>query len=159
MSCRCEHPLPHPDEDRRPHACLRCSMSIPPDCYSTDTTIAWFFKRLEEGIFPLKTPPSQRRMYWALVDVCLNRENAGRETFENEYLGRDNLTEAIEEIADGINYLFFDVLKARRVEGEDNDMDVVLQTAHHGVKFFEGLADIKGKRKGAPEIRAVREDA
>lgn len=138
--CECLPPRPYPAPHKR-HTCVRCLGEIRREWTSNDTNLSAFFDRLAEAApdFPL----------WMerVREQCIARERAGRDRFGFEYLTRDNATEATEEAADGLLYMYLDALKARR-DGEDDHSDVALTAAYHFAQAHRYSQMLREKRRG-----------
>lgn len=122
MSCQCEVPEPH--SNARYNCCAKCLKVLDSSCLADTYKLDRFFDRL---------PGIDQK----LKEMCHAREQAGRVRFRYGYLGRDNVAECREEIADGLNYLFFEGLRDR---WDDRDKDTrLLIAAHHLAQAFEAL--------------------
>ena len=139
--CPCEKPEP---QINRPHVCVKCGDSLPERWTTNDATLAQFFGRLEET-FP--APPPWFEKFKGQV---LARERAGRSTFRQSFLARDNLAEGLEEAADLALYSALDHLVTIRKEGEDRDFDQVLTAAWHAAQSWAALDRLAHKRRGTP---------
>lgn len=82
-------------------------------------------------------------------DICLSREYAGRDTFGYRFHGRDNERDTKEEIADGVNYSLFGVLRRQRQEDETLD-DMALMATFYAFKWFATVREIERRISGAP---------
>ncbi len=82
-------------------------------------------------------------------DNCLAREGRGRDHFGYTFMGRNNAIEGLEEAADGTNYAFMEVLRARRA-GAEEFQDIAATAAYHFFKAYEQLTLLHNKRNGAP---------
>jgi hypothetical protein len=140
--CECEKPSYKP---QKPEVCVRCGFPMNPAWVSSDATHEAFWRRLEDALYPNGAPDS----FLALKLQSQNRERAGRHIFGFEYLKKDNLAEATEEISDAEIYIALDSLQTIRERGSDQDMDMVLTAMAKGVEFYEALLRLRHKRRGA----------
>jgi hypothetical protein len=147
--CICEKPIPSPIPA---HAgqCLRCVSKI--ESLTTDDTVAKFFDRLGESLFPYDPFGElvSSDAWESFREHCERRELAGRDTFGNRFMSRDSILEAEEEAADLALYLLLDNLRHELEEGEDRDVDLVMTVAMFAFKGYEALLRLKAKRAGAP---------
>lgn len=124
MACQC--PVPQIHVNSRYNSCASCLKPIDQDVVSDTAKLQGFLNRIP-GI------PA------ALIIQCHQRELAGRQEFGLQYLGRDNVDECFQEIADGQNYLFFETLVDRR-DGREEDVNLV-RAAHHLSQAYEILLE------------------
>lgn len=172
--CNCIVPRPRgatpnkPNDDER---CVECGLYINPAWTSNDGTMAEFFDRLEESLFPLgvlaATPNDDLRAFHAFRLQAEVREIAGRRRFQHRHLGRDNPREATEEAADFANYMLYSLLADRR-RGEREEWPIALSGAadafrawrwavalrgHKHTGFSEGSQDLSAPQDGSPSAR------
>lgn len=146
MSCDCPTPREGPNP-RSKGSCLKCGKIIDSSYVTSDETHAEFTDRLR-SCFPGGSPPG----FEDFCRIALERSRGGREQFGHAHLDRDrdNCREAEDEATDLLNYMHFDVLRARR-EGEgDQDIDLALTTAFYAWKAFESARRLSEKRHGSP---------
>jgi len=126
MGRECDCPTPQDAGKNRPGYCRICGGRISERWTSNDRTIQEFMDHLLSlpGVDP------------ALIHQCVKRERTGREEFGHKFLARENEAEALEELADFVNYLLFRVLRARR-EGRPEKLEFVLQAAHHAALAYD----------------------
>lgn len=140
----CNCPAPYESSDsRKAGTCNRCGKLINPEHLSSDSNVREFFDNFARGL-PTITPA-----FHDLRRQCELRERAGRSQFGLRYLGRDNQREGLEEEADGVNYVYFDLLKCDR-EGIDPDLDLAMTEAYHLYKAYEANRRRAERRRGAP---------
>lgn len=94
--------------------------------------------------------PSLPLSYPAFRETCESRERDGRPHFGLRYLGRDNIEDALEELADGANYAMFDVQKAERENGERRDEELAYALAMKCAEAYELALALRAKRRGSP---------
>lgn len=145
MICQCPKPSEHVSPMRQ-GTCVQCSGILSPFWLSSDTTLNEFWDRLGMGMYYGEPSPA----FEHLREAATKRERAGRTEFGLRYLSRDNLAEAVEELADFANYLFFDCLNTIRTEGHDPDLDLTLTAASKAVEALEHLEHLAARRRGAP---------
>lgn len=139
--CTCKTPRPSSDP-RRKDSCVVCGRIIHKEWSSSN--IAPMLDRLTN--FP---DVRWSKDYIAFRDLCLGRERAGRDHFGFRFLGRNNLRDIMEELADGTNYQLFEVIKRRRGEQEPLE-DLALAGAYHAFKWFQIVREIEHRAQGAP---------
>ena len=155
--CQCPQPR-NSINPRKAGSCLICGRMLDPEWVSSESTMQEIFKGLAwsmpYGEAIQKNPATLQEeltddflAFWA---DCSERERAGRPRFGFSYLARNNEREALEEWADGANYLAFSHLKAIRDEGDDEDMDVALTAMFHAFKAHQATRRLSRKRHGAP---------
>lgn len=109
-----------------------------------------FWSRLESSyggwISPAYNIPDEQIQ---LRHLATQRERAGRPEFGDAWRDRDNIAELAEELADAINYLYFET---RRDDAEniDPEWDVVLEIADALLTAQRLLPTLYRKHKGAP---------
>lgn len=149
--CGCEQREPSHDPRRSPDFCGHCGKRFPnPEWDQSDENFIQFWERIEASYpgwqHPLYEPPDEQQ---TLRLQTTHRELAGREHFGYAYLGRDNIAEAREEIADCLMYLYLDTLKCRR-EDTDPEWDVVLEIADDLLSAYGKLNQLRHKHRGVP---------
>jgi hypothetical protein len=156
VSCRCPKPATSVNPRRR-EVCGKCDHNLDPRWVSSDETMGEIFRRLAEampyGEAMVRNPMGGDEMtddFMAFEAHCLGRERAGRDTFGFAYLDRENEVEALEEWADGANYLAMSYLRKVREEGDDDDFDLVLTIMRHAFKAHQATRQLRAKRHGAP---------
>lgn len=144
--CECPRPSRHPSPFHAT-SCVKCGGFLPSTWVSNDVLLDRFWTRLEEGMFP----GNAEIPLWfeTLKRKVFAREHEGRDLYDLAYLGRDNLSEADDEAADAIVYLYLDHLNAQR-QGGDHDFGHVLDTASCAALYFGKNQDLKHFRRGAP---------
>lgn len=140
FECKCSPPRPYPAPHKK-HTCVRCLGLVSSEWTSSDSNLAAFFGRLEEAA------PDSPLWMERVREQCEQRERAGRERFGWEYLSRNNATEATEEAADGLLYMYLDALRARR-DGDDDLSDVALTAAYHFAQAHRFSRMLNEKRAG-----------
>lgn len=140
--CHCKTPRPSSDP-RRQNSCVVCGRLIHHK--------EWSSSNIRPILDRLTNFPDVRwsKDYIAFRDLCFSREKAGRESFGYRFLGRDNERDTLEEIADGVNYGLFSVIRRKREEEEPLD-DIALQAAYYAFKWFQTVLEIKRRAGGAP---------
>ena len=139
----CECPQPEPMVNK-PSTCVRCGYHLPERWTTNDESVGQFFDRLEESF---TAPPPSFEKFRAHV---LAREKAGRPTFRQSFLARQNIEEGLEEAADLALYSCLDHLVTIRREGEDRDFDAALTAAYHACLAYAALDRLNHKRHGTP---------
>ena len=137
--CECREPNPyqHPEKG---DTCVQCSGYISPRWTSNNQTVAAFFDRLEQSMFPVSLDDLPD--WWERFRMhCEARELAGRSRFRHSLCRRNNPGEGMEEAADGALYALFDCLVSRRA-GEDEEIDIALTAAYHFAKAHEALSHL-----------------
>lgn len=115
-----------------------------------DHTFASFFDRFEESHMGWQRPDYETPAHLQSLRLqCQQREVAGRKSFGNAYLQRDNIAEAREEISDCVNYLHFEALK-NELRGRDPEWDLVLEAAECMAEAYRHLAHLDARYRGAP---------
>lgn len=114
-----------------------------PEWVSSDETFNEFFDRLAESV-----PGASD--FEAFRAQCAARERAGRQTFGVQYLDRRNAIEALEEAADGANYLFFHALQKVKQGRREEDIDSDLMAAYYFYKAWSAAAQAERKDHQAP---------
>ena len=145
--CSCARPSEHVNPAKK-GKCVAEDALLDDAWMANDRTSHDFWTALEAGMFPGEAP----EWFFAFKAKAVARERAGRDTFGFEYLSpdRDNLAEAVEELADFVIYLSLESLKQRRMnDGVDEDFDVVLSSSALAVRAFEQLQRLRHKRRGA----------
>ena len=139
--CTCETPKPSTDP-RRTTSCRVCGRVIRKE---------WSSSNIGPMLDRLTNFPDVRwsKDYIAFRDLCLGRERAGRDHFGFRFLGRNNERDAYEEIADGVNYGLFGVLRRKRGEEEPLE-DMALMAAYHAFKWFQAVREIEQRASGVP---------
>lgn len=145
FACKCEKPSEHPSPLRK-GTCVKCCGELGAFWMSSDQTLNEWWDRLKMGMFFGEPSASFDR----IRAVATQREHDGRKDYGLRYLGRANLEEAVEEVADFLNYLFFDSLNTIRREGHDPDIDLVLTAAAKACEAMEHLDHLRARRRGAP---------
>lgn len=150
FECRCEAPAASPNP-RSAGTCNRCLGLLAPRWTSNAQTVSAFYARLAEALFGYGPDGELLTEPWfdAFVDQAKARELAGRDKFGHRYLTRDNRVEALEEWTDGSNYLFFDSLQELRAEGDDADIDLVLDVAYHAALAYRSTLRLAAKRRSS----------
>lgn len=153
MSCACREPDPCVDP-RRASTCQRCGKPIDQDAdwIVNDRTHAEYLDRVEHTLraalkWPSKKPPPPEWLYFR--QLCLQREQDGRDRFGLGYLGRDNIQAGIEEDSDSENYNWFHLLQTIKM-GETPEWDLVLTLAFHNYMAYLTRLRIKAKQRGEP---------
>jgi len=123
MACQC--PVPQIHVNPRYNSCASCLKPIDQDVVSDTAKLQGFLNRIPGVPAPL-------------VLQCHAREQAGRQEFGLEYLGRNNIEAFTEEASDGVNYLFFRSLQDRRA-GREEDTDLY-RAAYHLAEAYRILA-------------------
>lgn len=142
----CECAVPEPNLSPHKKACIRCGFLIPTRWSSNDETLRDFLDGFERTFAAWPHIPE----WWNTFRVHLEaRERAGRKTFRQTFLGRNNIQEAREEVVDLGLYVFLDGLKQKRGGGE-NDADVVMELMRHAAEAYRLLDVLQHKRHGAP---------
>lgn len=108
--------------------CQRCAKLLFDDYLSNDDNLAEFFG-LVSDIPGVDTE---------ILSVAAQRERDGRDFYGLAYLSRNNIAEAIEEVADLIVYLYLHRLRGRR-DGYEVDMASLLEAAMHGAYAYNAL--------------------
>lgn len=139
--CSCPQPERKP---QKPDVCVRCGFYLNPRWMSNDATIQSFYDGVANG-FSGGAP----EWFDTFRLHCEQREYAGRKTFRESYLARDNVREGTEEAADGANYAFFKSLQEKRAGG-DPQMDLALTAAQHFALAYKALAQMNDKDRGKP---------
>lgn len=98
------------------------------DYLSSDDNLSQFFRLLED--IP--------EVNGHLLQVAADRERGGRVEYGLGYLGKNNLDEAVEELADLIIYCYLHWLRARR-DGYDVNMAALLEAVTHGCYAYNAL--------------------
>ena len=117
---------------------------------SDDDSVKEFYDRLEEATFTLQDlmgekPSAELRDFRVFRAQCEERERAGRGRWGDQYLARDNCTEATEEGADLANYNMFDILQARHYN-EEEDWAIALTAARHAFLAHRYSRALRAKR-------------
>lgn len=157
----CECPAPHDSPDPRKHrVCGRCDKLKEGPGVSTEETFNQFHDWLEEGFFRQwsatekannpKGEEVERQFYRALRELARRREDAGKETFGLAYLGRDNIAEVYEEIADVFNYCYEEDLKTFRRFGDHREIDTLMEGLRLIYLGTEMIGGYKRKIRGSP---------
>lgn len=120
---------------------------------ANDRTHNEYLDRMESALrevegWPRDKPPPDA--WQTFRSLCLGREAAGRERWGAAHLTKDNLSEAVEEAADFANYLYFDLLCARRERGEHEDLSLALTACWHSYRAYLATQQLRAKRTGAP---------
>jgi hypothetical protein len=147
-TCLIPHDSPNP---RHEGACASCGFRIPPEWTSRE--VRPFLDRLGDAIPGAVNPKTGKPSpTWAAFRrVCERREEDGRLVFgEASIHSRDNISEALEEAADGANYAAFDHIVTRHREGQDGDIDLALTVAQKFYEAYEALVMLDAKRHHAP---------
>lgn len=118
--------------------------------YAQPTTLNEFFDRLADGIFPGADPQRIPDLFYAFRHQCEARFQAGEEEFGDEWMGRDNLAESLEEACDLANYMHFDYLQHLVKEGNDDDIALCLEGARFAYLSWRCTRELAAKRRGAP---------
>lgn len=145
FTCACANPSEHPSPMRR-GTCVQCCGMLSPFWLSTDSTLNEFWDRLRMGMF--YDEPSSA--FDHLRQEATRREREGRRLYGLKYLSQNNLSEAVDELSDFCNYIFFDYLNTIRREGHDPDLDVTLTAVAKVVEAMEHLEHLRSRRRGAP---------
>ena len=143
--CDCIPPLPGPEREgfRNHLSCRKCGRLIDEEILSSDQNLRAFFDDIARAL-PAITPA-----FHDLRFQCELREHAGRGHFGLKYLARDNLAEGREEEADGLTYIYLDLLRCQR-EGWDEDRDLAQTEAYHLYKAYEANRRRAERRRGSP---------
>lgn len=112
--------------------CQRCARVLDDQYLSNDANLSEFFGLVSD------IPGIDRN----LLEVAAQRERMGREEYGLKYLGRDNIGEAVEEIADLIIYCYLHWLKAKR-DGVYLDMAPLIEAAVHGAYAYNALKRLR----------------
>lgn len=143
MTCACPKPTEHPNP-RCSDTCVKCGRALEGDWLATSESMGELHDLLLEGR-PIHDYAGFRQHAEA-------REFAGRTKFGLAYLSKDNCADGLEEAADGGNYSFFEIHKARR-EGEDPDITALcLDAAYHFAQAHASLRQAMASRAGAPGV-------
>lgn len=137
--CTCNTPRPSSDP-RKLTDCVVCGRYVRPE---------WSSSQIGAMIDRLKDIPEVQtsRVFQGLRDLCVRREEAGRDQFGFRFLGRNNEQDVREEIADGINYQLFGTIRRRR-EGKEPYDEMALTGAFHAVRWYEANCEIERKLRG-----------
>lgn len=127
--CQCETPQLRA---YRGSNCQRCARLLDDEYLSNDANLTEFFGLVSDipGIDS------------SILEVAAQRERMGREEYGLKYLGRDNISEAVEEIADLMIYCYLHWLKAKR-EGVYLDMAPLIEAAVHGAYAYNALKRLR----------------
>lgn len=139
--CGCK--TPHPKSDPRfATSCVVCGRHIHQE---------WSSEHIAPMIDRLTDIPEVQlsQDFRGFRELCVGREQDGREHFGFRYLGRNNEADAAEEVADLVNYAAFGVLKRLREERDPLD-DMALMAAFHAFRCYAIIRDIERKDGGAP---------
>lgn len=143
--CTCENPVIV--SDPRLKDCRRCLGKV--ESLTNDENVAAFFTRLAETLFkhnPLTGELMTSEAWDTFTEHCQQRERAGRDTFGNRFMERDNLEDAREEAADLALYLLLDSLREVLNGGVDRDIDLALTGALYAFRAYETTLQLHGKR-------------
>lgn len=148
--CKCPIPNPRYKTPNRPNdheRCLRCGDWINPAWTSNDQTMAEFYDRLEEAIFPLgalraPTPNEELAAFREFRAQAEVREIVGRKKFGHRLHARDNPREASEEAADLANYMLFGLLVERRA-GDREEWALALTAAKHAFLAWQNALALR----------------
>lgn len=110
-----------------------------------DQAFKEFFDHLQFS-FPGKVPDG----FLAFRHHCEERERAGRTTFGDSYLERDNILESLEELGDFGIYMYLDHRKENR-RGADDDIALVLQGCFFAYQAYDCARRLSAKRRGSPQ--------
>jgi hypothetical protein len=88
--------------------------------------------------------------YQAIRDHAEAREFAGREKFGMRYLSRDNCSEALEEAADGLNYVWFEEHRLRRTAPDPDVSAWLMNAAYFFSMAHQALRQAMAAREGSP---------
>lgn len=135
----CDCPTPNQAVNpRRRDTCQTCLGYIDPKWTSNATTFRAFYGRLADAL------PGEPWLD-AFISHCQKREEAGRDKFGHDCLGRDNAVEAAEEFTDGGNYFFFAQLQKFRA-GEEIPWDLLLEGAKHAALAWRAAQMLRAHR-------------
>jgi len=123
--CQCRVPQLRAYKGRN---CQRCARLLDDEYLSNDENLSEFFGLLGE------IPGVDKR----LLEVAANREREGRTEYGLRYLGRNNISEAVEEVADLIIYCYLHWLKAKR-DGVILEMAPLIEAAMYGAYAYNAL--------------------
>lgn len=118
VGCQCPVPV---EKSWQAGSCRQCGKLIPREIVATTEKLQAFFDRAQ-------IPAN-------LADGCHAREQVGRKHFGLEYLGRDNVQEFLEEMADGVNYLAFQTLCDIRGGAAESDPALIEAAYYLGEAF------------------------
>ena len=147
--CDCEAPNPYP-APHKAHTCVKCLGWINPAWTSNDKTMGAFLSSLARilDLDPEVAPSANNEAWQRFRAHCEGREFAGRKTFIHSFHARNNIWEAMEEAADGLNYLAFQSLVDLRAGKEGADRDLLLTAAYHFYLAYEAMVRIRSLRHG-----------
>lgn len=132
--CSCSIPRPSLNPRKR-HTCVVCGLQVNPDWHSGSRLPA-IWNRLFAG-YVAGPPDAAARAR----SQCIERDHWGQERFGYTFLGRDNLKEALQEVADALNYLAEDIIKDER-EGDEESADATYCVMMQALDFYEGICGL-----------------